>query len=144
MASRSGARSLMRCRRLGEGVVNEVKPSFQPSRAFSSKPIGCESSTPPATTRSIVPQAKLSVQAALKPEIRRSFASQTETDIKKTPLYDLHVAKKAKFVPFGGYSMPLYYDDLTHVESHHWTREKASIFDVSHMYGFVILSHFTH
>jgi Aminomethyltransferase folate-binding domain len=65
--------------------------------------------------------------------IRRSVASQAESDIKKTPLYQLHVSKKAKFVPFGGYSMPLYYDDLSHVESHHWTREKASIFDVSHM-----------
>jgi aminomethyltransferase len=64
---------------------------------------------------------------------RRSFASQAESDIKKTPIYQLHVSKKAKFVPFGGYSMPLYYDDLSHVESHHWTREKASIFDVSHM-----------
>ncbi|KAI5295823.1 Aminomethyltransferase, mitochondrial, partial [Ascosphaera pollenicola] len=29
--------------------------------------------------------------------------------------------------------MPLQYSDLSHVESHHWTREKASIFDVSHM-----------
>jgi glycine cleavage system aminomethyltransferase T len=36
--------------------------------------------------------------------------------------------------------MPLYYDDLNHAESHRWTREKASIFDVSHMYGAVLLS----
>lgn len=36
-------------------------------------------------------------------------------------------------VPFAGYSMPLQYKDLSHVESHHWTREKASLFDVSHM-----------
>ncbi len=35
--------------------------------------------------------------------------------------------------------MPLYYDDLGHVESHHWTRQKASIFDVSHMYGSIYL-----
>ncbi|KAL9616121.1 MAG: hypothetical protein Q9160_008977 [Pyrenula sp. 1 TL-2023] len=39
----------------------------------------------------------------------------------------------AKIVPFGGYSMPLHYTDLNHVESHHWTRSKASLFDVSHM-----------
>lgn len=31
--------------------------------------------------------------------------------------------------------MPLQYSDLSHVESHLWTREKASVFDVSHMYG---------
>jgi aminomethyltransferase len=37
-------------------------------------------------------------------------------------------------VPFGGYSMPVQYSDLSIVESHHWTREKASLFDVGHMY----------
>ena len=36
--------------------------------------------------------------------------------------------------------MPLYYDDLSHVESHLWTREKASLFDVSHMYGACLIS----
>lgn len=36
-------------------------------------------------------------------------------------------------VPFGGYDMPLEYKDLSHTESHNWTREKASVFDVSHM-----------
>lgn len=36
-------------------------------------------------------------------------------------------------VPFAGFSMPLQYKDLSHLESHHWTREKASLFDVSHM-----------
>lgn len=37
-------------------------------------------------------------------------------------------------VPFAGFDMPLQYSDLSHVESHKWTREKASLFDVSHMY----------
>lgn len=36
-------------------------------------------------------------------------------------------------VPFAGFDMPLQYSDLSHTESHHWTREKASLFDVSHM-----------
>jgi aminomethyltransferase len=53
--------------------------------------------------------------------------------LKKTQLYDLHVARGAKMVPFAGYDMPLQYSDLSHLESHHWTREKASLFDVSHM-----------
>ncbi|KAG2415476.1 aminomethyltransferase [Aspergillus terreus] len=53
--------------------------------------------------------------------------------LRKTALYDLHVARGAKMVPFAGYSMPLQYSDLSHVESHKWTREKASLFDVSHM-----------
>ncbi|KAK5123082.1 hypothetical protein LTR85_003278 [Meristemomyces frigidus] len=36
-------------------------------------------------------------------------------------------------VPFGGYSMPVQYSDLSVGESHHWTREKCSLFDVGHM-----------
>lgn len=31
--------------------------------------------------------------------------------------------------------MPLQYADLTISESHNWTRNKASLFDVGHMYG---------
>lgn len=37
-------------------------------------------------------------------------------------------------VPFGGYSMPVQYSDLSVRDSHLWTREKASLFDVGHMY----------
>lgn len=37
-------------------------------------------------------------------------------------------------VPFAGYSMPVQYSDLSVGESHAWTREKASLFDVGHMY----------
>ena len=39
----------------------------------------------------------------------------------------------AKMVPFAGYDMPLEYKDQSHSESHTWTREHASLFDVSHM-----------
>ncbi|EAW22794.1 glycine decarboxylase subunit T [Aspergillus fischeri NRRL 181] len=66
--------------------------------------------------------------------VTRRYASSTASGpVKKTQLYDLHIARGAKMVPFAGYSMPLQYSDLSHVESHHWTREKASVFDVSHM-----------
>jgi len=41
-------------------------------------------------------------------------------------------------VPFGGYHMPLQYNDQSIVESHLWTREKASLFDVSHMYVYFV------
>ena len=37
-------------------------------------------------------------------------------------------------VPFGGFSMPVQYADLGVGESHQWTREKCSLFDVGHMY----------
>lgn len=36
-------------------------------------------------------------------------------------------------VEFGGFSMPVTYSDMTISESSLWTREKASLFDVSHM-----------
>jgi aminomethyltransferase len=51
----------------------------------------------------------------------------------RTGLYELHSKHGAKFVPFGGYSMPVQYSDLSIVDSHNWTREKASLFDVGHM-----------
>jgi aminomethyltransferase len=53
----------------------------------------------------------------------------------KTGLYDLHASHGAKFVPFAGYQMPVQYSDLSISESHNWTREKASLFDVGHMYA---------
>ncbi|KAL4939973.1 hypothetical protein BDV06DRAFT_197694 [Aspergillus oleicola] len=63
------------------------------------------------------------------------FASSVTTpdSLRQTQLYDLHIANGAKMVPFAGFSMPLQYSDLSHVESHLWTRKKASLFDVSHM-----------
>jgi aminomethyltransferase len=68
---------------------------------------------------------------------RKSFlryaSSSAEGPSKRTQLYDLHVKHGAKMVPFAGFDMPLQYADLSHAESHHWTREKASLFDVSHM-----------
>ena len=64
---------------------------------------------------------------------KRGFASGNESELKRTPLYDQHVEAGAKMVPFGGYDMPLEYEDQSHTESHKWTREKASLFDVSHM-----------
>lgn len=143
MASRSGVRYGRRCKELAEGI-RHVEPNVQPWRvSLLGKPISHEGSEPRATLLSAVsrPRQHLPCRAAWTPPSRRGYASQTGGDeIKKTPLYDLHASKKAKFVPFGGYSMPLYYGDLSHAESHHWTREKASIFDVSHMYAATFLS----
>ncbi|KAI5369292.1 Putative glycine cleavage T-protein/YgfZ [Septoria linicola] len=57
----------------------------------------------------------------------------TEANPGRTALYDLHLEHGGKMVPFGGYSMPVQYSDLSVGESHAWTREKASLFDVGHM-----------
>ena len=54
------------------------------------------------------------------------------TPPKRTPLYDLHVAAGAKMVPFAGYEMPVQYP-MGVLKEHLWTREKAGLFDVSHM-----------
>lgn len=55
-----------------------------------------------------------------------------EETLKKTPLYDLHVELGARMVPFAGYSMPVQYPAGI-VKEHTHTRERAGLFDVSHM-----------
>ncbi len=55
-----------------------------------------------------------------------------EQTVETTPLHDCHVAASAKMVPFAGCAMPLNYTAGIIAEHLH-TREKASLFDVSHM-----------
>lgn len=52
--------------------------------------------------------------------------------LRKTPLYDLHVALGATTAEFGGWDMPIKYP-LGIMKEHLWCREKAGLFDVSHM-----------
>ncbi|KAI9013056.1 hypothetical protein BC832DRAFT_548680 [Gaertneriomyces semiglobifer] len=70
---------------------------------------------------------------ALRRGYNRSFASAATGDLKKTSLYDFHVKNGGKMVEFAGWSMPVQYESLGVLASHHWTRQKASLFDVSHM-----------
>ena len=51
--------------------------------------------------------------------------------MKKTPLYDRHVALGAKIIDFGGWAMPVQYSNV--IEEHHATRTKAGLFDICHM-----------
>ena len=60
------------------------------------------------------------------------------TDLLTTPLHALHVELGGKMVPFAGYEMPVQYKVGIMAEHTH-TREKAGLFDVSHM-GQVILN----
>ncbi|MFQ5764615.1 MAG: glycine cleavage system aminomethyltransferase GcvT, partial [Rhodospirillales bacterium] len=53
-------------------------------------------------------------------------------DPKPTPLDALHREMGAKMVAFAGYAMPVHYEAGI-INEHLHTREKASIFDVSHM-----------
>ncbi|TDL99227.1 MAG: glycine cleavage system protein T [Flavobacteriaceae bacterium] len=49
----------------------------------------------------------------------------------KTALYQKHIDLGAKMVPFAGFQMPVQYQGVS-IE-HHTVREKAGLFDVSHM-----------
>lgn len=62
-----------------------------------------------------------------------SSGSPDPSELQKTPLYDFHLAHGAKMVPFGGYHMPVQYAGLSVGQSHAFTREHCSLFDVSHM-----------
>jgi aminomethyltransferase len=61
----------------------------------------------------------------------------TESALKRTPLYDIHVALGGKIVPFAGYEMPVQYPTGITAE-HKAVRERAGLFDVSHMGEFII------
>src|SRR6478609_11001985 len=52
--------------------------------------------------------------------------------LKRTPLHDLHLSLGAKMVPFAGYEMPVQYPAGV-LKEHLHTRQKAGLFDVSHM-----------
>jgi len=52
-------------------------------------------------------------------------------DLKRTPLYDTHVALGAKMVEFGGWEMPVQYKGI--LEEHRAVRNAAGLFDIDHM-----------
>lgn len=58
--------------------------------------------------------------------------ADTNEVLQKTPLHALHVELGAKMVPFSGYDMPVQYPTGI-LKEHLHTREKAGLFDVSHM-----------
>ncbi|MBQ6335042.1 MAG: glycine cleavage system aminomethyltransferase GcvT [Erysipelotrichaceae bacterium] len=49
----------------------------------------------------------------------------------KTPLYDAHVKLGGRIVPFAGYLLPVQYEGV--IAEHLAVRQKAGLFDVSHM-----------
>jgi aminomethyltransferase len=51
--------------------------------------------------------------------------------MRRTPLYDNHVAAGAKFVPFAGWEMPVQYEGIK--PEHVAVRTAVGMFDVSHM-----------
>jgi len=54
-----------------------------------------------------------------------------EPQLEKLPLDSWHRSHGARMVPFAGYEMPVQYEGI--MAEHLWTRDKAGLFDVSHM-----------
>ena len=61
----------------------------------------------------------------------------TDAGLKRVPLHDIHVALGGKIVPFAGYEMPVQYPTGITAE-HKAVRERAGLFDVSHMGEFLV------
>lgn len=55
----------------------------------------------------------------------------TSEALRRTPLYDRHVALGGRIVPFAGWQMPVQYSGI--VEETRVVRQRAGLFDVSHM-----------
>lgn len=54
-----------------------------------------------------------------------------EESLRRTPLYETHLKLGARMVAFGGWDMPIQYDGI--LAEHEAVRQRAGIFDVSHM-----------
>ena len=58
------------------------------------------------------------------------------TKLKTTPLHSEHVELEARMVPFAGFEMPVQYSGIP--AEHRAVRERAGLFDVSHMGEFAV------
>jgi aminomethyltransferase len=64
--------------------------------------------------------------------LARDDQPSQQSQLKRTPLHALHVARGGKMVPFAGYDMPVQYAAGV-LREHLHTRNGAGLFDVSHM-----------
>ena len=58
-----------------------------------------------------------------------------ETQLKRTPLFEIHTALGARMVEFGGWEMPVLYSGI--LQGHLAVRQAAGLFDISHMGEFL-------
>ena len=109
---------------------------FDSSPATDAQEARKASSQPPgnATTHSNQPSSAASVPVAGAGPTESASPSKA---LKRTPLYDVHVALGAKMVSFAGFEMPVQYPTGITAE-HKAVREKAGLFDVSHMGEFIV------
>ena len=57
--------------------------------------------------------------------------AQRDAEVRRTPLHAAHRRLGARMVEFAGWDMPVYYTGI--LEEHRAVRERAGLFDVSHM-----------
>ena len=57
--------------------------------------------------------------------------AETEESLRRTPLYERHVALGARIVPFAGWQMPVQYAGI--MAEHRAVRSAAGLFDLGHM-----------
>lgn len=62
----------------------------------------------------------------------KTLCVETGTEMKRTPLYQAHLAAGAKMGEYAGFEMPLFYP-LGVKQEHLHTRAKVGLFDISHM-----------
>ncbi len=55
----------------------------------------------------------------------------TDVELRRTPLFERHVAAGARMVPFAGWEMPVQYEGV--IPEHKVVRTATGVFDVSHM-----------
>ncbi|WP_338469629.1 glycine cleavage system aminomethyltransferase GcvT [Niallia sp. XMNu-256] len=60
----------------------------------------------------------------------------TETELKRTPLFETYKKHGAKVIDFGGWELPVQFSSI--LEEHEAVRNAAGLFDVSHMGEFII------
>ena len=56
---------------------------------------------------------------------------EKESELRRTPIYDLHVKLGGRMVPFAGWEMPVVYTSI--MDEHQTVRNAAGLFDVTHM-----------
>jgi glycine cleavage system T protein (aminomethyltransferase) len=67
----------------------------------------------------------------LRPVSEPEVTDQAQATAHETPLHDRHVALGARLIEFGGWLMPVQYAGI--LEEHKAVRERAGLFDLSHM-----------
>ncbi len=102
----------------GPVVVNEAEEAVQ----------GPISKQPPTSEKAFYMGQQHAELDAL-PEF--NWQPAQDADLKRTPIYAEHVALGAKMVSFAGWEMPVRYSSVR--EEHMAVREKAGLFDVTHM-----------